>query len=25
MLALKQNGMRMPDKVAIDGLWARWS
>ncbi len=24
MLALKQNGMRMPDKVAIDGLWARW-
>ena len=24
MLALKQNGMRMPDKVAIDGLWTRW-
>lgn len=24
MLALKQNGMRMPDKVALDGLWTRW-
>ncbi len=24
MLALKQNGMRMPDRVSIDGLWARW-
>ncbi len=24
MLALKQNGMRMPDKIALDGLWAKW-
>lgn len=24
MLALKQNGMRMPEKVAIQGLWGKW-
>jgi uncharacterized damage-inducible protein DinB len=24
MLALKQNDMRMPDKVAVDGLWGPW-
>ena len=24
LLALKQNGMRLPDKVALDGLWGRW-
>jgi uncharacterized damage-inducible protein DinB len=24
MLALKQNGMRLPDKVAIQGLWGKW-
>lgn len=24
MLALKQNGMRQPEKVAIQGLWGRW-
>ena len=23
-LALKQNGMRLPDKVAIEGLWQKW-
>ena len=24
MLALKQNGMRQPEKVAIQGLWGQW-
>ncbi len=24
MLALKQNGMRMPEKVALQGLWGKW-
>ena len=24
MLALKQSNMRMPDKVAVDGLWGPW-
>ncbi|MGH7696452.1 MAG: DinB family protein [Gemmatimonadaceae bacterium] len=24
MLALKQNDMKMPDKVAVDGLWGPW-
>lgn len=24
MLALKQNGMRMPEKLAIQGLWGAW-
>ena len=24
MLALKQSGMRMPEKVALDGLWGKW-
>jgi uncharacterized damage-inducible protein DinB len=24
MLALKQTDMRMPDKVAVDGLWGPW-
>jgi len=24
MLALKQNGMRMLEKVAIQGLWGKW-
>lgn len=24
MLALKQNGMRLPDNVAIQGLWGKW-
>ena len=24
MLALKQNGMRMPEKVSMGGLWAKW-
>ncbi len=24
LLALKQNGFRIPDKVALDGLWGRW-
>lgn len=23
-LALKQSGMRLPDKVALDGLWGKW-
>lgn len=23
-LALKQNGMRLPEKVAVQGLWGRW-
>lgn len=23
-LALKQNGMRLPDKIAIQGLWMKW-
>ena len=24
MLALKQNGMRMPESVALQGLWGKW-
>lgn len=24
MLALKQNGMRMPEAVSLQGLWGRW-
>ena len=24
LLALKQNGMRMPDKVALTGVWLTW-
>ena len=24
LLALKQNGMRMPDRISMDGLWASW-
>lgn len=24
MLALKQNDMRMPEKVAVQGLWGKW-
>jgi len=24
MLALKQNGMRMPESVAVQGLWGKW-
>jgi uncharacterized damage-inducible protein DinB len=24
MLALKQNGIKMPDKIALDGLWYTW-
>jgi len=24
MLALKQNGMRLPEKVAVQGLWGKW-
>ena len=24
MLALKQDGMRMPDQVALQGLWGKW-
>lgn len=24
MLALKQNGLRMPEKVAVQGLWGSW-
>lgn len=24
MLALKQNGMRLPEKVALQGLWGKW-
>jgi uncharacterized damage-inducible protein DinB len=23
-LALKQNGMRLPEKVAVQGLWGKW-
>jgi len=23
-LALKQNGMRLPDKIAMEGLWQKW-
>ena len=23
-LALKQNGMRLPDRVALNGLWGKW-
>jgi uncharacterized damage-inducible protein DinB len=23
-LALKQNGMRLPDKIALEGLWQKW-
>ena len=24
MLALKQNGIKMPDKVSLDGMWLTW-
>jgi len=24
LLALKQNGMRMPEKIVLQGLWGRW-
>ena len=24
MLALKQNGIKIPDKVSLDGLWYTW-
>jgi uncharacterized damage-inducible protein DinB len=24
LLALKQNGMRLPDKVSMEGIWGRW-
>jgi len=24
MLALKQNGIKMPDKISLDGLWYTW-
>jgi uncharacterized damage-inducible protein DinB len=24
MLALKQNGLRLPDRVAVQGLWGKW-
>lgn len=24
LLALKQNGMRLPESVAVQGLWGRW-
>ena len=24
MLALKQNGMRLPEKVSVQGLWGKW-
>ncbi|MDZ7291169.1 MAG: DinB family protein [candidate division KSB1 bacterium] len=24
MLALKQNGMRLPEKVSLQGLWGKW-
>jgi uncharacterized damage-inducible protein DinB len=24
MLALKQNGVRLPERVALQGLWGRW-
>lgn len=24
LLALKQNGMRLPENVSIEGLWAPW-
>ncbi len=24
LLALKQNGMRMPEKVSVQGMWGRW-
>jgi uncharacterized damage-inducible protein DinB len=24
MLALKQNGIKMPDKISLDGLWFTW-
>lgn len=24
MLALKQNGMRLPEKISIPGLWGKW-
>lgn len=24
MLALKQSGMRLPNKIAIEGLWGKW-
>ena len=24
LLALKQNGMRLPEKVSVQGMWGRW-
>lgn len=24
MIALKQNGMRLPERVAVQGLWGKW-
>lgn len=24
MLALKQNGMRLPEKISIQGMWGKW-
>ena len=24
MLALKQNGLRLPERVALQGLWGKW-
>jgi uncharacterized damage-inducible protein DinB len=24
MLALKQNGMRLPEKISVQGLWGKW-
>jgi uncharacterized damage-inducible protein DinB len=24
MLALKQSGLRLPERVAVDGLWGKW-
>ena len=24
MLALKQNGMRLPEKVSVQGIWGKW-
>ena len=24
MLALKQNGLRLPDRISVQGLWGKW-
>jgi uncharacterized damage-inducible protein DinB len=24
MLALKQNGLRLPESISLQGLWGRW-